>query len=663
MVDSTLNIFLVSQSQLKGLDTLQKSLDTVGTKMDKLGNNFKKNSDVGRISFATMITAFQRMGDIFINMSQQIESRTDAMVEAFSGLELAVAKANTIIGSTRTGLTATGKVVDDVAASIDNNRSKVEIAGGAYQIYSTGITDAAMATIALDVATKASIAGFTTVDVSAKTLIQTMNAFGLEVDDLNRISDVFFNTIKFGVLQFEDITSSAGRLSASAQQAGQSLEITFSAFAALTKAGFPAQEAATRLVRALGALRIVTEDNRKELSRLGVEILDSSGNFRDLTDITFELKQATEGMSESQKAATIALLSTEKRAQEGISALITMNDEFINISKNVDVAGSSLEAYNEITETTAMKMERMNNSILNAQASLGEKLAPATLQVLEAKLRLIEALDRINPQLVQVLGTITILSGQTLGLIGPLVQLGTSYYLVSVTLKEYTLAQTAANFSLGVFLWQVLAVTIVIVLLILYWDEITAVAIAFAKEVWNLTDRIILLGIALAIAIPFFREYLLITFALVGLLRILENIGAFDYLSDQVDNFMDKLAGAYHLLRAFLDSVESVKDVGSGSKVRKFGGDVKDKFFANGGSFIVGGSGGTDTSNVSFRATPGERVEITTPRQQGSSSGTTNVFNFDFSNATITDRNQFKQMATQAVSDVISRQRTRTVGA
>lgn len=37
--------------------------------------------------------------------------------------------------------------------------------------------------------------------------------------------------------------------------------------------------------------------------------------------------------------------------------------------------------------------------------------------------------------------------------------------------------------------------------------------------------------------------------------------------------------------------------------------------FATGGSFTVGGSGGTDTSLVAFRATPGETVHVTTPMQ------------------------------------------------
>lgn len=45
--------------------------------------------------------------------------------------------------------------------------------------------------------------------------------------------------------------------------------------------------------------------------------------------------------------------------------------------------------------------------------------------------------------------------------------------------------------------------------------------------------------------------------------------------------------------------------------------------YAAGGSFMVGGKGGTDTTPVGFMATPGERVTIQTPEQQRSSGGVT----------------------------------------
>ena len=59
------------------------------------------------------------------------------------------------------------------------------------------------------------------------------------------------------------------------------------------------------------------------------------------------------------------------------------------------------------------------------------------------------------------------------------------------------------------------------------------------------------------------------------------------------------------------------EDLGGGGGL---GGVLASLFggFANGGSFMVGGSGTTDSKLVAFRATPGERVDISTPNQQRS---------------------------------------------
>lgn len=51
------------------------------------------------------------------------------------------------------------------------------------------------------------------------------------------------------------------------------------------------------------------------------------------------------------------------------------------------------------------------------------------------------------------------------------------------------------------------------------------------------------------------------------------------------------------------------------------GGVPANAFFANGGEFMVGGSGGTDSQLVQFKASPNERVTVTTPGQSTGGAG------------------------------------------
>jgi hypothetical protein len=80
-------------------------------------------------------------------------------------------------------------------------------------------------------------------------------------------------------------------------------------------------------------------------------------------------------------------------------------------------------------------------------------------------------------------------------------------------------------------------------------------------------------------------------------------------------------------------------------------------WFANGGSFEVGGKGGTDSQLVQFMATPGERVNVETASQQsgskarGSSYGSGDGGNIIVHmNVTTNDANSFRKNDTQIVS-------------
>lgn len=70
--------------------------------------------------------------------------------------------------------------------------------------------------------------------------------------------------------------------------------------------------------------------------------------------------------------------------------------------------------------------------------------------------------------------------------------------------------------------------------------------------------------------------------------------------------------------------------------------------FANGGSFEVGGRGGTDSNLVAFRATKGERVTVQTPNQQRQGGGGVVFHNsYDFRGSSL-DEPEVRQMIEQS---------------
>ncbi len=97
-----------------------------------------------------------------------------------------------------------------------------------------------------------------------------------------------------------------------------------------------------------------------------------------------------------------------------------------------------------------------------------------------------------------------------------------------------------------------------------------------------------------------------------------------DFLFDPFDQGLDgMLAGFTNTIRKMAaealaaDLMKSVFGAPGGSSDQNMLGSIASLFgFANGGAFTVGGSGGTDSQLVAFKATPGEDVTIRTPAQQ-----------------------------------------------
>lgn len=98
-----------------------------------------------------------------------------------------------------------------------------------------------------------------------------------------------------------------------------------------------------------------------------------------------------------------------------------------------------------------------------------------------------------------------------------------------------------------------------------------------------------------------------------------------DFLFDPFDGgIKGMLKGFVDVIRRMVAEAAAAKifdalGLGKGSGGGLLGGIGKLFGFANGGSFTVGGAGGTDSQLVAFRATPGERVDVRTPGQQRAS--------------------------------------------
>lgn len=150
---------------------------------------------------------------------------------AFYDFEQGLANTNTLLSGNnerikefKTGLIDlslfTGQTLDDFNA-------------GMYQVISA-FGDSAQAMTAFSSAARNAVAGVSTTKESIDLTIATLKGYNLSLDQADRVSDIFFQTVKLGVTTFGELSASMGQVIPIASAVNVSMEELFGLMATLT---------------------------------------------------------------------------------------------------------------------------------------------------------------------------------------------------------------------------------------------------------------------------------------------------------------------------------------------------------------------------------------------------------------------------------------------
>lgn len=128
-----------------------------------------------------------------------------------------------------------------------------------YQIVSAGY-DGAKGLNLLTVASKAAVAGVTDTQTAADGITTVLNAFKLEAEESEEVADIFFNTVKLGKTNFEQLSRSMSNVAPLAAANNISFTEISAAIASLTKQGVPTSQAITQIRASIISINKVLGD-------------------------------------------------------------------------------------------------------------------------------------------------------------------------------------------------------------------------------------------------------------------------------------------------------------------------------------------------------------------------------------------------------------------
>lgn len=316
-------------------------------------------TEKGALALRTQVL---QLGAAYAGFHTVVES-----VRAFAEFEKQMAAVNTMLSGDSTPLLREyTKHVEELAATY--GQTTETMAKGLYDILSASI-DTAKAIEVLEVATQAAVGGMTDTATSAKTIVSILNAYSMEAEQAEKVADQLFATIKRGVLVYDDLSASLGKVLSMAAVAEVPLHEVLGTLATMTRAGLDAEQATTALSMTIKGFVDPTKESAQAAEALDIELNAAALRSKGLLGAIEPLRHVQSEM--------VPVLVGNIRAYRGLAAVLANYEAAVRDVEGVQTSlGDKQEAYNKMADTTSMKLAQLSEDWQAIKRDIGGTIAP-----------------------------------------------------------------------------------------------------------------------------------------------------------------------------------------------------------------------------------------------------------------------------------------------
>lgn len=368
-----------------------------------------------------------------------------------------------------------------------------------FDIFSSMDVNTSQAQDLLTAFAKGAVAGQTDIQTAGRASIAIMNAYKIPVSEVNSVMDQQFQLVRKGVGTYQEFATAIGRAIPPAVATNQSLQTLDGTLAFLTRNGLSADQAATSAGRAFELL--AKPDVTAALQKMGVQVTDSSGNFRQMNDIITQLA-VNKGWAkmtgpELAKAFKDTFGTGSIQARRFFDLAIPNWEQYNGLVGDMfNASGSASAAYDIMFAQPQSQSQLLSNNIAVLKTMIGDELVPVFQKITAEAIKLVQWFENLSPHtrhLIVMFGIIAsialIVAGIILVVVGSFLILGGILALVGTTFG-------AVAFTIGIVIGVILTLIVVGILIWKNWDTIKSAAEATwgfvrdkAQEAWQLIQQ------------------------------------------------------------------------------------------------------------------------------------------------------------------------------
>ena len=223
-----------------------------------------------------------------------------------------------------------------------------------------------------------------------KNVSSTLDAFDLRqgrttkqvVANSKRVTNAMAYAADMTATDFQNMGEAMSYVSASAHQAGQSVEVTTAAIGELSNAGIEGTRAGTGLRKVLNSLTAPTAGAQEALQKYGMSIDDfktKSGALKSLPEIMKTINEHTKNLGKADKAAFFKAVfgTTGQQAAMVLAQNSKAMADLVEQEKKAEKHNYVHQLAEKNMATTQMQLQKLKTSIQDIAITMGSKLLPA----------------------------------------------------------------------------------------------------------------------------------------------------------------------------------------------------------------------------------------------------------------------------------------------
>ena len=402
---------------------------------------------------------------------KSLRSMADEAISFRHGMALAMTQIQNDTPATIDGLVRLGRTVGtEIPAAMDTMGSTM------FFIFSSLQATVPEAQHLLRGFAKEAVAGNTNIESAARSTIAILNGMNLEFKDLQRVQDFQFQTVRRGVITYEQLANNIGKLIPALARSGQEIETGGAMLAFLTRQGLSAEMATTAAARALELIahpRVI-----RRMEDLGIAIRDQRGEFLPLIDILTAMNDEIGHMTAPGRAQAMWDIfggaGYRIQARRFFDTVFTNFDRFTwHVNQQMNNAGAMRRAYEIMFAEPQNQIQLFRNQLEVLRQEIGERIIPIVMRFVEIGQNLIDWFRSLDDATKDAyIKFISISTGAMLVTGAILTLVGMFTVLLGILGQVLPSIKMAAAVLLGTPV-VVMSVVAALFLLILHWDKVS----------------------------------------------------------------------------------------------------------------------------------------------------------------------------------------------